>query len=279
MTECLLSIITVTFNDKKNFVKTCRSLSSQTLRTGWEHVVIDGKSTDGTADWYFSEAPVINFKLVSETDSGIFDAMNKGLAASSGDYVCFLNAGDVLPDTETLDFIYRKLANSRPTWAYGMARVVDESGNQVRKNVGSTHYSRRSHLLSRSVICHQAVWMSRGLIEKLGGFEEGFGSAGDYHLLIRAGAIAPPAVWDRVVVNFATGGVSDVGVYRHLWRRHYVRVEVGDYGRPLAAADAVWTVGQLTYVRVRKLAKHAVLFQKDTRRRPKFSLRGKHDSD
>jgi glycosyltransferase involved in cell wall biosynthesis len=93
-----LSIVTVCWNDLANVQRTIESLEAQTHRQGWEHVLIDGASGDGTADWYRSADFDFPHRVVCEPDKGIFDAMNKALDVVSGDYIVFMNAGDRYAD-------------------------------------------------------------------------------------------------------------------------------------------------------------------------------------
>src|ERR1700689_2743832 len=87
-----LSVITVVYNNVKDIERTILSVINQTY-PNIEYIIVDGLSTDGTLD-------VINryktkiAKLIREKDKGIYDAMNKGLAAATGDYVIFMNSGD-----------------------------------------------------------------------------------------------------------------------------------------------------------------------------------------
>lgn len=90
----MLSIITVVFNDKEAFSKTLISVIEQKLYyTNFEYIVIDGGSTDGTLEIIQENSEIIT-KYISEKDSGIYDAMNKGIKLASGDALLFLNAGD-----------------------------------------------------------------------------------------------------------------------------------------------------------------------------------------
>ena len=95
-----LTIVTVTRNDRTGLERTFRSLESQTIefsklaRVEW--VVIDGLSSDDTCDYISKIQFKGKFTFVSESDDGIFDAMNKGVVFAKGDYVLFLNSGDRL---------------------------------------------------------------------------------------------------------------------------------------------------------------------------------------
>ena len=94
------SIITVTFNAGKVLEKTIQSVISQTYRNV-EYILVDGKSKDNTLSIADTYKEWIHC-LVSEPDKGLYDAMNKGIRLATGDYLCFLNAGDKFHDQDTL---------------------------------------------------------------------------------------------------------------------------------------------------------------------------------
>ena len=94
------SIITVTFNAEKFLERTILSVLGQTYPR-IEYILVDGASKDGTLAIVENYAPRID-KWVSEPDAGLYDAMNKGMKMASGDYICFLNAGDSFYEPETL---------------------------------------------------------------------------------------------------------------------------------------------------------------------------------
>ncbi len=128
----LLSIITVTYNAEKELPATMQSISEQTFGD-YEHLVVDGASSDGTlavAERYASGRT----RVVSEPDQGLYDAMNKGLRLAEGDYVMFLNAGDALVGRDALARIARGLETGADV-AYGQTRVV----NVERRVVGMRH--------------------------------------------------------------------------------------------------------------------------------------------
>lgn len=101
MTNNYLSIITVCYNDRTGLEATLNSVASQTCRD-FEYIVIDGGSTDGSEELLTSYRNVIDY-AVSEKDEGIYNAMNKGIAQAHGDYCLFLNAGDLLYDSRTIE--------------------------------------------------------------------------------------------------------------------------------------------------------------------------------
>jgi glycosyltransferase involved in cell wall biosynthesis len=93
----LISIITIHYNHGVGLKRTVDSILAQTKRQEIEWIVIDGGSTDGSVDYLKGLGNQIDI-LVSEKDAGIYDAMNKGLHLSNGEYVWFVNAGDALHD-------------------------------------------------------------------------------------------------------------------------------------------------------------------------------------
>ena len=103
------SIITVTYNAAATIEVTLISVRQQTYRH-LEHLIIDGASKDNTL-YIINKYKDDTIKVISEPDKGLYDAMNKGIQMASGDYLCFLNAGDTFHEADTLE----KIANSIPT--------------------------------------------------------------------------------------------------------------------------------------------------------------------
>lgn len=100
----LVSIITINYNDKPGLVKTVESVKNQVF-TDYELLIIDGGSTDGSTE-YIKQNKALFSHWVSQPDKGIFNAQNKGIQAAKGDYLLFLNGGDVLNGANALkDFI------------------------------------------------------------------------------------------------------------------------------------------------------------------------------
>ena len=99
-----ITIITIVFNNREGFIKTLNSVVSQTYKNK-EYLVIDGGSTDGTLDVIKHNSNFIDY-WVSEKDRGIYDAMNKGLAKANGEWVIFMNSGDVFSESDVLSKIF-----------------------------------------------------------------------------------------------------------------------------------------------------------------------------
>ncbi|MGV3547381.1 MAG: glycosyltransferase, partial [Pedobacter sp.] len=98
-----ITIITVNFNNLKGLKKTAESVLSQTYKD-FEFIIVDGGSRDGSKE-YIEEISDNVTLWVSEPDSGIYNAMNKGIKMAKGDYICFLNSGDIFFDETTLNSV------------------------------------------------------------------------------------------------------------------------------------------------------------------------------
>ena len=99
-----LTIITINRNNLEGLRKTIASVVSQTWRH-FEYIVIDGASCDGSAEYIASMSDAIDY-WISEKDSGVYEAMNKGVVKAQGEYLLFLNSGDFLVDKEVLSKVF-----------------------------------------------------------------------------------------------------------------------------------------------------------------------------
>ena len=162
-----LSIITITYNAARLLPKTLDSVLRQTY-PAVEHIIVDGASTDETMDIvgrYISDNGQSGGKhsvvAMSERDHGIYDAMNKGLDMSRGDYVCFLNAGDFLPDEHTLENIAECALSSGqlPAVVYGDTDIVDNDYRFLRHRRLSPPQKLTWRSFSNGMlVCHQAFY-------------------------------------------------------------------------------------------------------------------------
>lgn len=164
------SIITITYNAEAFLPRTVESVLSQHYRD-IEHIIIDGASTDSTisvAQDYMQRSYAAQngheVRIVSEPDNGLYDAMNKGLRQASGDYICFLNAGDFFPNANVLDTIVSRSLTGKsrqqlPAVIYGDTDIVDNDGNFLRHR----RLAPPRNLTWRSfhkgmLVCHQAFY-------------------------------------------------------------------------------------------------------------------------
>ncbi len=128
----LISVVTVAYNDASNLEATIRSVARQSYPRV-EHIIIDGGSTDGSVDIVRSSRAPLMF-WTSEPDDGVYDAMNKGIAAAKGDWITFLNAGDTYFDGEILTDIFDRSAEAAASdLVYGDVFTVDSDGTLLRR--------------------------------------------------------------------------------------------------------------------------------------------------
>ncbi|MDE6172707.1 MAG: glycosyltransferase, partial [Bacteroides sp.] len=131
------SVITVTYNAEAVLEDTIQSVISQTYRHV-EYIIVDGASKDRTlaiAERYRDHIT----RIVSEPDKGLYDAMNKGIGLATGDYLCFLNAGDSFHEDDTLQQMVHTLSgNELPDVMYGETALVYKEGHFRRMRRLST---------------------------------------------------------------------------------------------------------------------------------------------
>ena len=157
------SIITVTYNAEKVLEDTIQSVIFQTYRNV-EYIIVDGASKDHTLEIVNKYHNRIN-KVISEPDKGLYDAMNKGIQLATGDYLCFLNAGDKFHDSETLQKVVHTLKGQElPDVVYGETAIVDEEGHflHMRRLSTPAHLNWKS-FKQGMLVCHQAFFANREL--------------------------------------------------------------------------------------------------------------------
>ena len=156
------SIITVTYNAGAVIEDTIQSVITQTYKN-IEYIIVDGASTDKTMSIVNRYREHIH-TVVSEPDRGLYDAMNKGIRLATGDYVCFLNAGDELHEDDTLQLIVHSLTGltELPDVIYGRTAIVDEEGHflRMRRLEPPENLTWRS-FSQGMLVCHQAFFARR----------------------------------------------------------------------------------------------------------------------
>ena len=157
------SIITVTYNAGKVLEDTIQSVVFQTYRNV-EYIIVDGGSTDNTLEIANKYRDRIT-KVISEPDKGLYDAMNKGIRLATGDYLCFLNAGDELHENETLQRIVHTLnGNKLPDVIYGETAIVDEQGHFLHmRRLSAPERLHWKSFKQGMLVCHQAFFARREL--------------------------------------------------------------------------------------------------------------------
>ena len=214
----LFSIITVCFNSAKTIRQTFDSVLKQEC-TDYEYIVVDGASADGTVDIIKEYEPKFagRMRWISEPDNGIYDAMNKGIKLSRGNYLNFLNADDYY-EPDTLE-ILRQAITAHPGFDvyYGITRCFDQAGEICIRRESHTR-------LPWQHIDHQSMWYRRSVFKSFGLYDTGYRVAADFHhqvgLFQNSYSFCPI---DKLVVNYCFGGYSarNLRVLREETRRIY----------------------------------------------------------
>lgn len=174
----LLTIITINYNDLEGLKKTMTSVLEQTY-DNIEYIVIDGSSTDGSKEYIEAHIDHLAY-WVSEPDSGIYNAMNKGVAKANGDFLLFLNSGDWLIDNKILEKIDQRVFIN--DIVSGNIRVVGNELNFVKKVPEKISFS----YLYKDTLPHQSTFIRKDLFSKIGYYDENNLIAADWKFFIQA---------------------------------------------------------------------------------------------
>lgn len=211
-----LSIVTINYNNAEGLKKTLASVAAQTV-TEFEHVVVDGASTDGSADFIreYAESAPYPVRWVSEPDKGIYNAMNKGLRMASGEYIEILNSGDTFATIESTAKMQEALKQAQfPPILYGNMLKDYGSGKLVRDDCGGTSSRPDSFLyFYKGTLNHDCAYIRRSLFEKYGYYNEEMRICSDWEWYVKAIAIGgEKTVYANVDVTiFDMEGISESG--------------------------------------------------------------------
>lgn len=175
------SIITINYNNASGLKKTIESVMSQDYRD-FEYIVIDGNSSDGSQDVLNNYRDRIAFAL-SESDSGIYNAMNKGILAAENDYLLFLNSGDTLLEKETLSKVDRLIDGSIDIY-YGNQIFMSNRSNKMEEWSFPEQLS-FGFFIDNS-LPHQATFIRRSLFNAIGLYNENLKIASDWAFFMEA---------------------------------------------------------------------------------------------
>ncbi|MDO4771279.1 glycosyltransferase family 2 protein [Porphyromonas sp.] len=158
-----ISVITVCYNAAEDLEKTIRSVLSQTY-PHIHYIVIDGASKDATPEVLSRYREKIDV-ILSEPDRGIYDAMNKGIVLATGDYVCFMNAGDLFHRDNTLAEAFAQVGAPLPGVIYGDTDIVDADRRRLRRRRLSPPEVLTAGSFRRGMlVCHQSFYARRDLV-------------------------------------------------------------------------------------------------------------------
>lgn len=207
-----ISIITVVLNAADTIEDTLRSVASQTY-PDFEHIVVDGGSTDGTLEIIERHRDRIA-ALVIEPDRGIYDAMNKGIAAATGEIVGMLNADDVYVDEHVLEKVARAFSDPTVDVCHADLVYVDRADlDRIIRYWKSRPYT--DGLFEKGWLpAHPTFFVRRALYRRYGGFDLNYRFQADFELTMRLLAVhkARSVYLPEVIVKMRMGGVSNRSV-------------------------------------------------------------------
>lgn len=209
MNDLIVTIITPCFNSAKTIRKTLESILNQSY-TNIEYIIVDGGSTDGTIDILREYEALFNGKMryISETDNGIYDAMNKGIAMASGDLIGIVNSDDFY-ETDALANMVGAMTEDKYQVLYGYQRCVTQG---IEDKIVIFHHRNLDH----QMITHPTCFVTKSVYKDYGLFNLEYRSSADYEFMLRlfheTEVVFNPVY--KVISNFESGGMSgsEVGV-------------------------------------------------------------------
>lgn len=211
-----ISVITATWNSEETIEATLKSLNNQDY-SDIEHIIVDGASTDSTLDIVRKHGDNVN-KIISEDDKGIYDALNKGINAATGDLIGFLHSDDFYSNRNVLTRIAKEFNNEDIDATYGdLDYVLQANINKTVRSWVSGEFD-RGRLNNGWMPPHPTLYIRRKHYISLGGFDLRYIISADYDLIVRylLNNNLNPSYIPEVLIKMRLGGKSNNSFYNIL---------------------------------------------------------------
>lgn len=225
-----ISIITATYNSEKTLKDTLESVLKQSY-TEYEHIIVDGLSKDNTMNIVKEYEKKYNGKLryVSEKDSGLYDAMNKGIKMATGDVIGILNSDDMYAHDDVLQKIVTCFQETNCDGSYANLIFMDQETMTKPQRVWKSANGKLEHGWHPA---HPTLYLKKEVYEKIGSFNLKYRIVADYDFMIRMlkDSDIKLSYIDDVIVYMRVGGVSTKGIkgyYENLKEAHRALIENG----------------------------------------------------
>ncbi len=211
-----VSIITVCFNSSETIERTIQSVLAQDY-PNIEYIVVDGRSSDSTLQ-IVDRYRVSISKIISEKDDGIYDAINKGIAAATGDIIAIIHGDDFYADGQVISSVVNCFDKNNIDTVYGDLQYVDrQDTSNIKRNWISGNY-KKQNFLKGWMPPHPSFFAKKICYEKFGMFNTTLRSAADYELMLRLLYKHNCSVdyIPRVLVKMRVGGKSNVSIMNRI---------------------------------------------------------------
>jgi len=199
-----LSIITINYNNRQGLQKTMESVFAQTF-SDYEYIIIDGGSTDGSKELIEKHQNKLVY-WVSEKDGGIFNAQNKGILKSKGEYLLFLNSGDILYEPTVLSYVNSFLNNT--SIVYGDILIKEPTRSWIKKYNDELSFD----YFTKDTLPHQASFIKKSLFKMIGLYDETLQISSDWKFFLEAICKynVTSKYLDKVIAEYDYSGISSV---------------------------------------------------------------------
>ncbi len=249
-----VSVITIVKDHAAGLEATHRSLLEQSFKD-WEMVIVVGLSSDATLtvaqDLQRIESRIL---LIEQAGSGIYEAMNEGLATAAGEFTWFMNAGDKFSSTSTLANAVGHISQNNVGAVIGGYRIEGSSRNNIY-SYSPCDITGLSFAFNRRGGCHQAMIFRTNIIKDLGAFNTLYSLAADFDLVLRVIQNSNAGRVSEIYASIEPGGRADQGIFLVHNEKHQIRKNL--LGGPVVFfASFFWTTLARMKIIFRRTIKH-----------------------